>query len=215
MADAPGPAIIERAVQVLRDGELVILPTDTVYGIAADVRDDEAVSALYAAKRRDPSIPLQLLFGRDDALLGRYAVVTEAARRLIATLGPGAWTIIVPARKGWNSPALAGGRTVGVRIVPVDLVLDIVDRLGAPLAASSANVSDGPSPTTCEEAERQVGVFCALAIDGGPTDEGMDSTVVDLAGDEPRILREGAIDRDTIARILGVSQIPVLRSVRP
>lgn len=215
MADAPGPAIIERAVQVLRDGELVILPTDTVYGIAADVRDDEAVRALYAAKRRDPSIPLQLLFGRDDALLGRYAVVTEAARRLIATLGPGAWTIIVPAREGWNSPALAGGRTVGVRIVPVDLVLDIVDRLGAPLAASSANVSDGPSPTTCEEAERQVGVFCALAIDGGPTDEGMDSTVVDLAGDEPRILREGAIDRDTIARILGVSQIPVLRSVRP
>lgn len=58
-------------------------------------------------------------------------------------------------------------------------------------------------------------MFCALAIDGGPTDEGMDSTVVDLAGDEPRILREGAIDRDTIARILGVSQIPVLRSVRP
>jgi tRNA threonylcarbamoyl adenosine modification protein (Sua5/YciO/YrdC/YwlC family) len=215
MADDPAPALIERAVQVLREGELIILPTDTVYGIAADVRDDEAVRALYAAKRRDPSVPLQLLFGRDSHLLEQYAVLTGPARRLIAALGPGAWTVIVPARDGWDSPALSGGRTVGIRIVPVDIVLDIVDRLGAPLAASSANVSDGPSPVTCEEAERQVGVFCALAIDGGPTGQGVDSTVVDLAGDEPRILREGAIDRGTIARILGVSHIPVLRSVRP
>lgn len=215
MAEVPGPAIIERAVQVLRDGELIILPTDTVYGIAADVRDDEAVRALYAAKQRDPSVPLQLLFGRDPELLDSYAVLTGPARKLIATLGPGAWTVIVPARDGWDSPALSGGRTVGVRIVPVDLVLDIVDGLGAPLAASSANVSDGPSPTTCEEAERQVGVFCALAIDGGPTEQGIDSTVIDLSGDEPRILREGAIDRGTVTRILGVSQIPVLRSVRP
>lgn len=215
MGDTPGPALIERAVQVLREGELIILPTDTVYGIAADIRDDDAVRALYAAKQRDPSVPLQLLFGRDPNLLEEYAVLTGPARRLIAALGPGAWTAVVPARDGWDSPALSGGRTVGIRMVPVDLVLDIVDGLGAPLAASSANVSDGPSPVTCEEAERQVGVFCALAIDGGPTEQGMDSTVVDLAGDEPRILREGAIDRGTIARILGVSHIPVLRSVRP
>ncbi|GMV86009.1 MAG: threonylcarbamoyl-AMP synthase [Dehalococcoidia bacterium] len=215
MAEVPGPTIVERAVQVLRDGELVILPTDTVYGIAADVRDDEAVRALYAAKQRDPSLPLQLLFGRDPRLLDSYAVITGPARRLISALGPGAWTVIVPAREGWDSPALSGGRTVGIRIVPVGLVLDIVDRLGAPLAASSANVSDGPSPATSEEAERQLGVFCALSIDGGPTEQGIDSTVIDLAGEDPRILREGAIDRDTIARILGVSQIPVLRSVRP
>ncbi len=215
MPQTSNPGIVDRAVEVLRDGELIIIPTDTVYGIAAYACDDDAVRALYAAKQRDPGVPLQLLFGRDTALLGEYAALTEPARRLIQTLGPGAWTIVVPAREGWDSPALSGGRTVGIRIVPVDLVLDIVDRLGAPLAASSANVSEAPSPTTCAEAERQVGVFCALSIDGGPTQQGLDSTVIDLSGPEPRILREGAIDRATIARILDLSQIPVLRSVRP
>lgn len=215
MAKASSPGIVDRAVEVLRDGELIIIPTDTVYGITADARDDDAVRALYAAKQRDPAAPLQLLFGRDTALLGEYAVLTEPARCLIEALGPGAWTIVVPAREGWDSPALSGGRTVGIRIVPVELVLDIIDRLGAPLAASSANVSEAPSPTTCEEAERQVGVFCALSIDAGPTQQGLDSTAIDLSGDEPRILREGAIDRATVARILGLSHIPVLRSVRP
>lgn len=212
---ASNPGVVDRAVEALRAGELVIIPTDTVYGIAADVRDDNAVHALYAAKQRDPAAPLQLLFGRDQAILDRYAELTAPARHLIEDLGPGAWTIVVPARAGWESPALSGGRTVGIRIVPVELVIEIVDRLGAPLAASSANVSGGPSPTTCDEAERQVGVFCALSIDAGPTDQGLDSTVIDLSGPDPRILREGAIDRATIAGILGLSQIPVLRSVRP
>jgi L-threonylcarbamoyladenylate synthase len=215
MALASNPGIVDRAVEALRDGELIIIPTDTVYGIAADARDDDAVRALYAAKQRDSAAPLQLLFGRDTSLLGEYAVLTEPARRLIEALGPGAWTIVVPAREGWESPALSGGRTVGIRIVPVELVLDIVDRLGAPLAASSANVSGGPSPTTGAEAERQVGVFCALSIDAGATQQGLDSTVIDLSADEPRALREGAIDRATVARILGLSHIPVLRSVRP
>jgi tRNA threonylcarbamoyl adenosine modification protein (Sua5/YciO/YrdC/YwlC family) len=215
MAEASDPGIVERAVEILRAGELAIIPTDTVYGIAADIRDDDAVRALYAAKQRDQSVPLQLLFGRDPAVLARYATLTAPARKLIDALGPGAWTIVVPARDGWDSPALSGGRTVGIRIVPVDLVLDIVDLLGAPLATSSANVSEGPSPTTCDEAERQVGVFCALSIDAGPTEQGLDSTVIDLAGPEPRILREGAVDRATVAGILGLSQITVLRSVRP
>jgi len=215
MPMASNPGIVEQAVAALLGGELIIIPTDTVYGIAADVRDDNAVRALYAAKRRDPAAPLQLLFGSDTTLLGEYAALTEPARSLIEALGPGAWTIVVPAREGWDSPALAGGRTVGIRIVPVDVVLEIVDRLGAPLAASSANVSGGPSPVTCAEAERQVGAFCALSIDAGPTEQGLESTVIDLAGPEPRILREGAIDRATVARILGLSRIPVSRSVRP
>jgi len=215
MVHARNPGIVERAVEVLRRGELIIFPTDTVYGIAADVREDDAVRALYAAKQRDPAQPLQLLFGHDRTLLSKYADIPELAGRLIEALGPGAWTVVVPARDGWDSPALSGGRTVGIRIVPVDIVLDIVDRLGAPLAASSANVSGGPSPTTCAETERQVGVFSALSIDAGPTPRALDSTVIDLAGPEPRILREGAIDRATVARILGLSQIPVLRSVRP
>lgn len=202
-------------MEALRGGQLVILPTDTVYGIAADVNRDTAVSAIYAAKGRPPDVPLQLLFGRDPALLERFAVPTRAARVLVDALGPGGWTIVVPAAKGWESPALSGGRTVGFRMVPVKVTLDVIDLLGSPLAASSANDWDGPSPVTCGEAVVQVGESCAVAIDDGPTARGLDSTVIDVSEEEPRILREGAIDRATVARILGLAQIPVLRSVRP
>lgn len=202
------------AARALAAGKLVILPTDTVYGVAADVRDDAAVRGIYEAKRRAPDFPLQLLFGRAAALIAKYAVVNEAARKLVDALGPGAWTIVVPAREGWDSPAQSGGRTVGFRMVPVEVTLDVLDALGGPVAASSANVSGGESPTTCADAVAQVGESCAVAIDAGPTAQGLDSTVIDVSGDEPRILREGAIDRATVARILGLAQIQVVRSVR-
>ncbi|HEX6031135.1 MAG TPA: L-threonylcarbamoyladenylate synthase [Tepidiformaceae bacterium] len=202
------------AAAALRDGELAILPTDTVYGICADVRRDRAVQAIYTAKGKGSEAPLQLLFGDDETVLERYAELTPAAARLLSVLGPGPWTIITTAREGWESPALAGGRTVGVRMPDAPAIREVVARLGAPLAASSANRHGGPSPTTCEEAVAQVGEFCALAIDSGPTPAGIDSTVIDCSTDDVRILREGAIDRETVARILGLSDIPVLRSVR-
>ncbi|MBK9342334.1 MAG: threonylcarbamoyl-AMP synthase [Dehalococcoidia bacterium] len=202
------------ASDALARGGLVIVPTDTVYGIAADVRDDAAVLAVYAAKRRSADFPLQLLFGRDPSWLERHAVVTPAARTLVDALGPGGWTIIVPAREGWASPALSGGATVGFRMVPVEITLDVIDALGGPVAASSANISGGTSPLTCAEAVAQVGAACAAAIDNGPTPQGIDSTVIDASGADVRILREGAIDRATVARILGLAQIPVARSIR-
>ena len=210
----PTPEAVEQARAALTRGELAIVPTDTVYGIAADIRQDSAVRAIYAAKRRSADFPLQLLFGRDPAVLDQYANVTRTARELVEALGPGGWTIIVPARDGWDSPGLSGGRTVGFRMVPVDVTLDIIDALGAPLAASSANISEGKSPTTCSEAVAQVGESCAVAVDAGPTAAGLDSTVIDLSTDAPQILREGAIDRATVARILGLAHIPVQRSVR-
>ena len=202
------------AAESLRAGGLAILPTDTVYGIAADVSNDDAVRAIYTAKRRNPDFPLQLLFGRESACLSRFADLTPTARKLVDALGPGGWTIIVPCQAGWDSPALSGGRTVGFRMVPVAVTLDVLDMLGGPVAASRANIAEQPSPTTCADAVAQVGGACEVAIDAGPTAQGIDSTVIDLSTDEPRILREGAIDRATVARILGLAQIPVVRSVR-
>ncbi|MBK6560098.1 L-threonylcarbamoyladenylate synthase [Candidatus Amarobacter glycogenicus] len=210
----PSAEAVSVASDALARGGLVIVPTDTVYGIAADVRDDAAVLAVYAAKRRSADFPLQLLFGRDPSWLERHAVVTPAARTLVDALGPGGWTIIVPAREGWSSPALSGGATVGFRMVPVEITLDVIDALGGPVAASSANISGGTSPLTCAEAVAQVGAACAAAIDNGPTPQGIDSTVIDASGADVRILREGAIDRATVARILGLAQIPVARSIR-
>ncbi len=203
---------LEAAARLLAEGKLAVLPTDTVYGICADVRRDEAVRAIQAAKGRSEPQPLQWLFDSVSRMDG-YAVLTDWARRLFGALGACGLTVICPAAPGWSSPALAGGRTVGVRWPDASVVQEVVALLGAPLAASSANRHGGASPATCAEAVRQVGTACAVAIDGGRLG-GLDSTVVDCSADVPRILREGAVDRETVARILGLREIAVLRSVR-
>jgi len=209
------PGSLALTVELLRRGALAILPTDTVYGICADVRCDNAVVAISEAKGRGPGMPLQLLFGQDLRALEDFAVLTVAAHTLVDALGPGAWTLVTDAAAGWDSPALAGGRTVGIR-VPASLAVDEIARaLGAPLAASSANRHGEPSPITCGQAAASVGEACAMALDGGTATAGLDSTVIDCTAWGPRILREGAIDRGTVARILGLKDIPVLRSVRP
>ena len=207
------PDSIAAAVAHLRAGSLVILPTDTVYGVVADAGNDAAVRALYAAKGKGEEAPLQLLFAPGvDA--DRFADISGVGAALITALGPGGWTVIVPAAAGWQSPALAGGATVGVRLPDAEAVWRVVEGLGRPVVATSANRHGGPSPTTCADAVAQLGEFVALALDGGPTRAGLDSTVVDCVSEPPRILREGAIDRQTIARILNLSDITVLRSVR-
>lgn len=193
----------------------VIVPTDTVYGIAAAALDERAVGRLYEAKGKERSAPLQLLFAPSAETIARFAVVNQPAARLIEAFGPGGWTIIVAAARGWESAALAGGTTVGVRIPDAPAVHALVEELGQPLAASSANQHGGPSPRTCGEAIEQIGARCGFALDAGPTATGLDSTIIDCSGDAVRILREGAIDRQEVARILGVSAIPILRSIRP
>ena len=206
---------VARCVAAITAGSPVILPTDTVYGIAADALNPVAVRAIYDAKGKEEAAPLQLLFSRDAPNLERFAALSVSAATLISPLGPGGWTVIVPAQPGWKSPALAGGGTVGIRIPDAPALWRVGDAFGGPLAASSANRHGAPSPTTCAEAIMQVGERCAVAIDTGPTAAALDSTVIDCSTAETRILREGAIDRQTIARILGLSAISVLRSVRP
>jgi L-threonylcarbamoyladenylate synthase len=200
--------------EALRRGMPVIVPTDTVYGIAAAALDEEAVNRLYDAKGKERTAPLQLLFAPEMATVERFAMLNAEARALIDAFGPGGWTIIVKAAEGWSSAALAGGTTVGVRMPAAAAVHALVEAIGQPLAASSANRHGAPSPVTCQEALAQVGGSCGFALDGGATVAGLDSTIIDCSGESPRILREGAIDRQEVARILGLSDIPVLRSIR-
>ncbi len=210
------PDSFARCADALRSGLLAVLPTDTVYGVCADALNDRAVNDLYRAKGKGSDAPLQLLFGPSLREIERFANLGRLARHFVETAGAGAWTIIVPAAPGWSSPVLAGGATVGFRIPNATVVHEVVRLLGRPVAASSANRHGGASPATCAEALRQLGEFIGCALDSGPTTAGLDSTVIDLADEsQPRILREGAIDRLTVARILGVPAIPVLRSVRP
>ena len=210
-ASEPSPDSIARTVAVLRDGGLAILATDTVYGVAADIRRDDAVRALYEAKGKDLGEPLQLLFPADPSSLLPYARLSPDAARLIDALGPGPWTIITPASEGWSSPALAGGATVGVRMPPVPTLQAVLEQLGAPLAASSANRHGDASPTTCAQALASLGERCAAAIDDGPTSHGLDSSVIDCSVTPPRILREGALPAATIAGHLGLDAIEVVR----
>ena len=207
----PSPDSITHAVSALRAGGLAILATDTVYGIAADIRRDDAVRALYAAKRKDAGEPLQLLFPADPAALAPYARLSLDAARLIDALGPGPWTIITAVAGGWSSPALAGGATVGLRMPPVPTLQAVLEQLGAPLAASSANRHGDPSPPTCAQALASLGEHCAAAIDDGPTPHGLDSSVIDCSVTPPRILREGALPAATIAGHLGLAGIEVVR----
>ena len=215
MTAYPSEASLEACAAHLAAGRLAILPTDTVYGLVADASNESAVRAIYEAKGKDVDAPLQLLFGPSVAQLSEFAELNHPAGLLVKELGPGGWTIVVAAKTGWSSAALAGGSTVGFRIPDSSTVHRVVELLGGPLAASSANRHGGASPTTCAEAVAQVGEFCACALDGGSTAAALDSTVIDCSGPEVRILREGAVDRRTIARILGLPSILVLRSVRP
>ena len=210
-ASEPSPESIARTAAALRDGGLAILATDTVYGVAADIRRDGAVRALYEAKGKSVEEPLQLLFPADGEALGPYARLSTAARRLIDALGPGPWTVITPAAGGWSSPALAGGATVGVRMPPAPTLQAVLAALGAPVAASSANRHGEPSPTTCAQALASLGDRCAAAIDDGPTSHGLDSSVIDCSVTPPRILREGALPAAMVAGHLGLPGIEVVR----
>ena len=181
----------------------MILPTDTVYGVSADPENREAVQRLYDAKGRGEEKPLQLLLG-DPSWLDSVAVsLTPEARRLAAAFFPGGITLVV--KKGPTVPddIVSGGTTVGVRVPDHPLCLQIVKAFGRPLAASSANKSGKPSPRTAQEAAEQLGELVDLVFDGGPSAAGRDSTVIDATDTPVRILREGAVAREEIERVLG------------
>lgn len=197
--DSADPEAIERAVSLLRGGNVIAHPTDTVYGVAADAGNADAVARLYAVKRRprDKAIPLLLA---DAADLDRVADrISETAHMLAEQFWPGGLTIVVPAAGWLPEVLLAGGDTVAVRLPDHTVPRELARRLGRPLAATSANISGQPSPVTAGDVAEQLGDRIPLVLDAGPAPGGVASTVIDLTSDRPRILRDGAISRDELA----------------
>jgi L-threonylcarbamoyladenylate synthase len=194
---------MERALEVLRSGGLVAIPTDTVYGLAALATDDVAVEKLFAAKQRplDQSMPLLIASPHDLALIA--ADVPAVARRLIGHFWPGALTIVLPRAPSFRSKAVASD-SVGVRVPDHDIPRQLVQLLGAPITGTSANVSGKPEPLTAEDVRTQLGDSVSQIIDGGRCEGGRPSTVVDCTSEPPRILREGAIGRGELVRAAGV-----------
>ena len=191
-----------QAATLLQASELVAFPTDTVYGVGAITWDREAVGKLYVAKLRalDKAIPILLA---DPADLDQVARdVSPAAHRLAERFWPGPLTIVVRRSAQVPDEVTAGGDSVAVRVPDHPLARALIRAAGAPLATTSANLSGGPSPVTAHEVWAQLAGRVAMILDGGRCPGGVASTVVDLTGSLPVILRHGPISREEILAIL-------------
>lgn len=197
------PAQIAKAAAALRGGGLVILPTETVYGLAADAANARAVAAVYAAKGRPSFNPL-IAHVADVAMARKIARFEERAERLAARFWPGPLTLVLPVSEATAvcDLARAGLDTVALRAPGHPLAHGLLEAFGGPLVAPSANRSGRPSPTTFADAVEETGVSAAAGLDGGPCRIGLESTVVALL-DEPRLLRPGSVTRAEIEAVIG------------
>jgi L-threonylcarbamoyladenylate synthase len=196
------PQAVERAAQVIRAGGLIALPTDTVYGVAADLWQPEAVAALYAAKKRPPDRAIPVLLANFDDIAIVSGNVPALARRLAEAFWPGPLTLTVPRRPGL-SEIVSAYPTVGVRIPDHNRAREVIRACGGALAVTSANLSGQPSPVTAQEAAGALGESVDLVLDGGPCPGGVPSTVADVSGGELVIVRIGPLDESTLRRVAG------------
>ncbi|MGQ9660281.1 MAG: L-threonylcarbamoyladenylate synthase [Thermochromatium sp.] len=203
------PDDLATAAALLRAGELVALPTETVYGLAADADNPDAVRAIFQAKGRPADHPLIVHIATAEQLADWAAAVPEAAWRLVSVFWPGPLTLVLPAASS-VSPLVTGGQTTVALRVPAHPVFQAVLRqLGFDrgLAAPSANPFGRISPTTAQHVQHHLAGRIAAVVDGGPCAVGIESTILDLSGDHPRLLRPGRISAEDLApylpRILG------------
>jgi L-threonylcarbamoyladenylate synthase len=188
---------IATAAAALRRGELVVLPTDTVYGVAADAFNPSAITALLAVKGRGRDMPVPVLVSNMAMLDALVERVPDRARDLVDAFWPGALTLVLrhTAHLAWDLGESLG--TVAVRMPADPLALELIGQTG-PLGVSSANRTGHQPAVTMLDARLQLGAAVAVYLDGGPRDEPVPSTIVDLTGDEPRVLREGAITPESL-----------------
>lgn len=195
------PAGIEAAVTAIRHGELVVFPTDTVYGLAADAFSPAAVARLLEAKGRGPELPTPVLVPALRTLDGLVDEVPSAARELVEAFWPGGLTLVLrhATTLAWDLGDTKG--TVAVRMPLDPIALSVLERTG-PLAVSSANRSGLAPPTDAAEAARQLGTAVAVYLDGGETGDPVPSTIVDLTGEVPKVLRAGAVSLEALRLVL-------------
>jgi tRNA threonylcarbamoyl adenosine modification protein (Sua5/YciO/YrdC/YwlC family) len=196
---------LKAAEGAARAGNLVVMPTDTVYGIGADAFNSPAVSALLAAKGRGRDMPVPVLVGSWSTLDGLARNVDDAARSLIEAFWPGGLSLVIQ-----QAPSLAWdlgdtNGTVMVRMPMHPVALDLLRTVG-PMAVSSANRSGRPPATTAAAAKEQLGMDVSVYLDGGEAPVGVPSTIVDLTGAAPRVLREGAVSLDKIRKVIDIPE---------
>lgn len=195
---------ISRAVEVLRRGGLVALPTETVYGLAADAENELAVRRIFAAKGRPSSHPLIVhLADAAAAEAGWVRAVPPEARALAQAFWPGPLTLVLPRGERALDAVTGGQDTVAIRVPAHPLAHAVLRAFGGGVAAPSANRFGGVSPTTAEHVRRDLGGDVDFILDGGPCAVGVESTIVDLSSGAPALLRPGGVPREALERVLG------------
>lgn len=200
--------MVARAVEVLKAGGLIGLPTETVYGLGADASNELAVRRIFAVKGRPSSHPLIVHVANSDVARHWASEWPREAERLATALWPGPLTLIVR-RSALATDAVTGGQeTVGLRVPDHPLALELLRTFGGGVAAPSANRFGRVSPTTAQHVRDELGAEVDVVLDGGPCRIGVESTIIDLSGGAPRILRPGGVPKEHLERLLGGS-VPV------
>lgn len=190
------------AADILRRGGIVAFPTETVYGLGADALNPEAVKRVFQAKGRPPDNPIIVHINSFD-MLYQVAESNEDIERILRILWPGPFTVILRKKAIIPSITTAGLPHVAVRMPAHPVALGIIEELGRPIAAPSANKSGRPSPTAAEHVIEDLGDSVDLVVDGGETFFGVESTIIDLTGETPTLLRPGPIDPEYLESITG------------
>ena len=191
-ASRPGAAGIKKAASVLKKGGLVVFPTETVYGLGANLLDKKAVDKIYKIKNRPRNKPLTVHVADTASVRKITGKIPLRAAKLIERYWPGPLTIILKDRRG---------KKTGFRMPDNKIAFGLIKKAGVPVVAPSANISGNKPPTDAKEVLRDLDGKVDIVIDGGKTAIGIESTVVDMTGTRPRILREGAIPKTEIERI--------------
>jgi tRNA threonylcarbamoyl adenosine modification protein (Sua5/YciO/YrdC/YwlC family) len=194
---------IASAAAAVKNGGLVVLPTDTVYGLGADAFNSTAVAALLAAKGRGRDMPVPVLVGSWQTIDGLALSVTSPMRTLVRAFWPGALSLVVRQAPSvlWDLGDARG--TVMLRMPLHPVAIELLREVG-PMAVSSANISGRPPAVDAENAREQLGELVDVYLDGGPSAQQAASTILDLTGSQPRILRSGPVSAERIAEVLGM-----------
>ena len=201
----PDPETIATAAAAIRSGQLVAFPTETVYGLGANALDEAAVAGIFTAKGRPAHNPVIVHIASADAAVSLSADWNATARTLTAAFWPGPLTLVTRRAACIPDIVTAGGDTVALRVPAHPVALALLMEAGVPIAAPSANRSSHISPTTAQHVLMELGGRIHLILDAGPTECGLESTVVDCTGPQPRILRPGPITPSQIGAALGLA----------
>ena len=194
---------INVAADAIRRGELVVFPTETVYGLAADARNDEAVKKIFIAKGRNTNVALPVQIASADCLDSAADFVSNEAKCLAKRFWPGPLTIIFKKNPAISDYVTGGKDTVGIRIPKHNVALALLETLGFPIVATSANLSGKAPAKDADEAASDLSDLVSVVIDSGPSSIGVASTVIDMSVLPPKILRQGTISEAEIRNIIG------------